>query len=77
MTNSDTVDPEMARRTLHYPAVPIRSVKAMWNVQDMVDVAVLLQLLDQHRIPYFAAKRVHDPAGLFSNAFHAKYGKSS
>lgn len=38
VTNTDTVDPEAARELFHFPAVPIESVKALWDVQDRVDL---------------------------------------
>lgn len=38
VTKIDTLDPESAREVFHYPAIPTRSLKALWRVQDLVDI---------------------------------------
>lgn len=38
VTNTDTRDPEAARRSFHYPALSSRSLVTVWTIQDAVDV---------------------------------------
>jgi carboxylesterase len=36
--NTDTLNHEQASRCFHYPALPISSLKALWDVQDRVNI---------------------------------------
>lgn len=38
VTNIDTLDPDSALQVFHYSAIPTRSLKALWDVQDRVDL---------------------------------------
>lgn len=38
VTNVDTLDPETALNAFHYPALPILSVKAVWDIQDTITI---------------------------------------
>ncbi|OQX08201.1 MAG: hypothetical protein BWK76_23880 [Desulfobulbaceae bacterium A2] len=37
--NTDTLHQQSARRCFHYPAVPTASLRVLWEMQDMIDIA--------------------------------------
>ncbi len=37
--NADTLNPQSARRSFHYPAIPTASLRVLWEMQGMVDIA--------------------------------------
>ena len=38
VTNTDTLDPEAALKDFHYKTLPMQSLVAQWELQDMVDI---------------------------------------